>query len=134
MLAFVLLPFAVYMFTWIPWFHHFGWSWDAWWQNFTATLNFHEHGLNWTALDPKTGLQTPTHPYYARQWRWILDLRPTSFYVKDLGPDIEQVLAIGNPIVFWVSVFASCSRSRGDACALAGGFIWWPSSASTAPR
>lgn len=105
-LAFVLLPFAVYMITWIPWFHHFGWSWTAWWQNLTATLNFHEHGLNWTALDPKTGLQTPTHPYYARQWKWILDLRPTSFYVKDLGPDIEQVLAIGNPIVFWASVFA----------------------------
>ena len=26
--------------------------------------------------------------------------------MKDLGPDIEQVLAIGNPIVFWASVFA----------------------------
>jgi len=105
-LAFIILPLAVYMVTWIPWFHHFGWSWKDWWENFTATINFHAHGLNWTALDPKTGLQTPTHPYYARQWKWIFDLRPTSFYVKDIGPDIEQVLAIGHPLIFWASLLA----------------------------
>jgi dolichyl-phosphate-mannose-protein mannosyltransferase len=71
-IAFILVPLAVYMATWLPWFHAY----------------------------------TPTHPYYARAWKWIIDARPTSFFVKDLGPDIEQVLAIGNPFIFWASVFA----------------------------
>jgi dolichyl-phosphate-mannose-protein mannosyltransferase len=105
-IAFLLVPLAVYMATWLPWFHHFGWSWDRWWENFTATIRFQRNGIQWTALDPKTGVYTPTHPYYARAWKWIIDARPTSFFVKDIGPDIEQVLAIGNPFIFWASVFA----------------------------
>jgi dolichyl-phosphate-mannose-protein mannosyltransferase len=105
-IAFVFVPVAVYMATWIPWFHHFGWSWGRWMDNLTASFDFHRHGIQWTALDPKTGVSTPTHPYYARAWKWIIDARPTSFYVKDVGPDIEQVLAIGNPFIFWASVVA----------------------------
>jgi len=106
MIAFLFVPIAVYMATWLPWFHHFGWSWDRWWENMTAAIDFHRHGIQWTALDPKTGVYTPTHPYYARAWKWIIDARPTSFYVKDIGPDIEQVLAIGNPFIFWATIFA----------------------------
>ena len=105
-IAFLFVPLAVYMATWLPWFHHFGWSWTRWWENFTATVRFQHNGIQWTAIDPKTGVSTPTHPYYARAWKWIIDARPTSFYVKDIGPDIEQVLAIGNPFIFWATVFA----------------------------
>jgi len=64
-LALLVVPIAVYMVTWIPWFHHFGWSWSTWMQNQAATWDFHHNGIEWTKLDPKTGLQTPTHPYYA---------------------------------------------------------------------
>ncbi len=105
-IALVFVPIVVYMVTWLPWFHHFGWSWDRWWENMTASIHFHRTGIQWTALDPKTGAYTPTHPYYARAWKWIIDARPTSFFVKDIGPDIEQVLAIGNPMIFWASVVA----------------------------
>ena len=28
-------------------------------------------------------------------------LRPVSYFVEDLGPDIRQILAIGNPVLFW---------------------------------
>jgi dolichyl-phosphate-mannose-protein mannosyltransferase len=105
-IAFVLVPIVVYMASWLPWFHHFGWSWDRWWENMTASFDFHRHGIQWTSIDPKTGVATPTHPYYAKAWKWIIDARPTSFYVKDVGPDIEQVLAIGNPMIFWASVVA----------------------------
>jgi dolichyl-phosphate-mannose-protein mannosyltransferase len=105
-IAFVLIPLVVYMATWLPWLHHFGWSWSKWWENFTATIRFQRNGIQWTALDPKTGVYTPTHPYYAKAWKWIIDARPTSFFVKDIGPDIEQVLAIGNPFIFWASVVA----------------------------
>ncbi len=105
-LALVLVPLAVYMVTWIPWMHHFGWNWGRWFDNLAATWRFHHNGIDWTRLDPKTGLQTPTHPYYARPWKWILLLRPINFYVKDFGTDTEQILAIGNPFTFWASVVA----------------------------
>jgi dolichyl-phosphate-mannose--protein O-mannosyl transferase len=105
-LALLLAPIAIYMLTWIPWFHHFGWSWHAWVANMAATWDFHQHGIDWTKLDPKTGLQVPTHPYYAHAGGWILLLRPISFYVKNFGTSTEQILAIGNPFIFWMSVIA----------------------------
>jgi dolichyl-phosphate-mannose--protein O-mannosyl transferase len=33
-------------------------------------------------------------------------LRPISFYVKNFGTSTEQILAIGNPFIFWMSVIA----------------------------
>jgi dolichyl-phosphate-mannose--protein O-mannosyl transferase len=33
-------------------------------------------------------------------------MRPTSFYFEDRGPRMEQILAIGNPAVFWGSLLA----------------------------
>ncbi len=101
-LAFAIVPVAVYMVTWLPWFNHFGWSLKAWWEN--------QHGVMWRlppatctefALDSTTDTYTPTHPYYSKAWTWIPMLRPVNFYVRDLGPDIRQILAIGNPVVFW---------------------------------
>jgi dolichyl-phosphate-mannose-protein mannosyltransferase len=104
--ALIVVPIAVYMITWIPWFNHFGWSWHTWVDNFQATWRFHHNGIDWTKLDPKTGLQTPTHPYYARPWKWIPLLRPISFYANDVEGGTEQILAIGNPFIFWVSLLA----------------------------
>ena len=57
-------------------------------------------------LEPKTGLQTPTHPYYARPWGWIPIARPISFYAQDVTGGTQQILAIGNPFIFWASLFA----------------------------
>ncbi|MEO8477214.1 MAG: phospholipid carrier-dependent glycosyltransferase [Actinomycetota bacterium] len=103
-LAFAIVPLAVYMITWLPWFHHFGWSLKVWWENQTASWDYHKH-LTEFALDSKTDTYTPTHPYYSKAWEWIPMLRPISFYVRDLGPDIRQVLAIGNPMVFWFTAW-----------------------------
>ncbi len=105
-LALVLTPIAVYLITWIPWMHHFGWDWHAWVKNMGETWRFHRSGIEWTKLDPDTQLMTPTHPYYSRAWKWILLLRPINFYVKDFGVDTEQVLAIGHPFLFWASMVA----------------------------
>jgi dolichyl-phosphate-mannose-protein mannosyltransferase len=104
--ALLLVPIAVYMATWIPWFHHFGWSWSAWVKNQLDTWAFHHNGIDWTKLDPKTGLMTPTHPYYARPWKWLPLLRPISFYVHDVDGGTQQILAIGNPFIFWASLVA----------------------------
>jgi dolichyl-phosphate-mannose--protein O-mannosyl transferase len=105
-LALFLVPMAVYLITWLPWMHHFGWDWRAYIDNLRGTWEFHRGGIDWTAEDPTTHAQTPTHPYYARAWKWILLLRPISFYVDDFEGGSAQILAIGNPFLFWASVFA----------------------------
>jgi dolichyl-phosphate-mannose--protein O-mannosyl transferase len=105
-LALMLVPVAVYVVTWLPWIHHFGWDWGAFVENQLAAWRFHHSGIEWTKLDPKTGIMTPTHPYYARPWKWIPLLRPISFYVQNSGTDTEQILAIGNPFIFWMSLVA----------------------------
>ena len=107
-LAFVVLPLAVFVAIWLPWIHHFGWDWGRWWDTQVGSFDYHfKGGLEWTKIDPDTGSATPTHPYYARPWEWIIPPgRPTSFFVKDLGPDIQQILALGSPAVFWAYLFA----------------------------
>ncbi|MGE5227166.1 MAG: phospholipid carrier-dependent glycosyltransferase [Planctomycetaceae bacterium] len=105
-LAFALVPAVVFMITWIPWLVHFHWNWGFWWNTQVRSYDFHAHDMQWFAKDPKTGLMTPTHPYYSHPWEWLPMLRPTSFYVKDLGPDIQDILAIGNPAIFWGSIVA----------------------------
>ena len=32
-------------------------------------------------------------------------LRPVNYFVEDLGPDIRQILAIGNPVLFWGTIW-----------------------------
>jgi len=126
-IAFVLLPIAVYFVVYLPWFHHFGWSLKDWWENQTAMLAYHK-SLRTTALDTATNTYTPTHPYYSRAWTWLFMLRPVNFFSRDVGADIAQVLAVGNPAIFWASIWAIpfvtvMWRRRGDWRA---GFIVLP--------
>ena len=83
-IAFVVLPVAVYMIVYLPWFNHFGWSLKDWWENQTAMLAYHR-SLKTTALDVATNTYTPTHPYYSRAWTWLFMLRPVNFYSRDVG-------------------------------------------------
>ena len=106
------------MIVYLPWFNHFGWSLKDWWENQTAMLAYHR-SLRTTALDAATNTYTPTHPYYSRAWTWLFMLRPVNFYSRDFGADIAQVLAIGNPAIFWASLWAIpfvtvMWRRRGD--------------------
>jgi dolichyl-phosphate-mannose--protein O-mannosyl transferase len=105
LVAFVMVPIAVYFLVYLPWFHHFGWSIKAWWDNQSRMLAYHR-SLKATALDPSTGQYTPTHPYYSRPWTWLLMLRPVDFYSRNFGSNITQILAIGNPAIFWASLWA----------------------------
>jgi dolichyl-phosphate-mannose-protein mannosyltransferase len=105
-IAFGIVPAAVFMLTWFPWLHHFGWDWSKWLHTQGESIEYHRHTLQEFAEDPATGAMTPTHPYYSRPWQWFLVWRPTSFWTKDLGPDIREILAIGNPAVFWGSIVA----------------------------
>jgi dolichyl-phosphate-mannose-protein mannosyltransferase len=98
--AFAIVPFIVYTVTWIPWFVHFDASLNDWFNQHVDIAEYHR-GLRSTELDPDTDTFTPTHGYYSRAWTWIPMLRPVSYFVQDLGPDIRQILAIGNPVLFW---------------------------------
>jgi dolichyl-phosphate-mannose-protein mannosyltransferase len=118
LVAFVVLPIAVYMIVYLPWFNHFGWSLKDWWENQTAMFAYHR-SLKTTALDVATNTYTPTHPYYSRAWTWLLMLRPVNFASRDVGADIAQVLAVGNPAIFWATLWAVpfvalMWRRRGD--------------------
>ena len=101
-LAFGVVPVAVYLVTWFPWLHHFGWDMKLWWQNQQAAWDY-QRGLRSTAFDSKTHTFTPTHPYYSRPWTWLLMLRPVNMYAQYPAGRVQQVLAIGNPAVFWGS-------------------------------
>ena len=105
-LAFLLVPAAVYLTVYVPWFNHFGWSIKDWWANQQAMWHYHAT-LKATALDTATHTYTPTHPYYSPGWTWLLMLRPVSYWVKNgLNGAIAQILAIGNPAIFWGTIAA----------------------------
>lgn len=105
LLAFLLVPALVYMATWLPWFNHFGFHLGAWWDNQKAMWDYHK-GLTEFAYDSKTETFTPTHSYYSEAWSWILLRRPVNLYVLDVGDQVRQILTIGNPVLFWGSVWA----------------------------
>jgi dolichyl-phosphate-mannose--protein O-mannosyl transferase len=103
LLAFLITPAAVYLATWLPWFHHFGWSFGDWWANQVATWHYHQ-SLTWTSLDPKTHRYTPNHPYFSHAYSWLLMTRPVSMFAKRYGDTQREILAIGNPAIFWSSL------------------------------
>ena len=77
-----------------------------------SLLNYHEQIFQF--MD---GLST-RHPYESQPWDWFFITRPVAFYwntYKDAsglhvakagttGPWVQEVLAIGNPAIWWVSV------------------------------
>ncbi|HET9311429.1 MAG TPA: phospholipid carrier-dependent glycosyltransferase [Actinomycetota bacterium] len=98
--AFAIVPAAVYLLTWAPWYVHFHPTLADFLEQHRDIWDYHRD-LRSTALDPSSDTQTPTHAYYSRAWTWIPMLRPVNYFVEDLGPDIRQILAIGNPVLFW---------------------------------
>jgi dolichyl-phosphate-mannose-protein mannosyltransferase len=109
----LIVPIAVYVLSWLPWLYHFDHdplrdpvsSAVALWNHQGAMWRYHA-GLREFEVDPETGERTPTHPSYSPPWRWVVDMRPVSMFVEDLGPRVRQVLALGNPVTFWLGLWA----------------------------
>jgi dolichyl-phosphate-mannose-protein mannosyltransferase len=101
-LAFLFVPAAVYLLTYLPWFHHFGWSLSAWWDNQKEMWDYHQH-LQWFQVDSK-GVRTPTHPWLSHAWSWLVMERPVLFYAKYANGHTRWITTIGNPAIFWASV------------------------------
>jgi dolichyl-phosphate-mannose--protein O-mannosyl transferase len=91
-IAFLIVPVAVYLASYIGYFIERGADFGAFWQRQKAMFDFHS-GLK--AVNDQ-GLKT--HPYESTPWSWILMLRPVSYYYRSPG---AEVLGMGNPLVVW---------------------------------
>lgn len=103
-LFFVVVPVAVYLASYIGFFiDNGGFHLSLWWDRQTGMLQFHRHLL---AFDPDTGKKS--HPYQAPPWSWLVLARPVAYYYTHYSNDTirAEVLGIGNPIVFWLSLIA----------------------------
>lgn len=86
-LYFFLVPLAIYVATYIPFFaqgHGVAYAWD----------------LNKSAYVFHSGL-TATHPYQSSFLTWPIDMRPVFFY---LGSGRAKIYNLGNPMIFWMSL------------------------------
>lgn len=94
-LAFLLVPIALYLVSYARYWMLNGihpvafWKLQAAMESFHVTLNRFKEGGELT------------HPYESAPWGWPLLLRPVKFYFKQPG---SQILDVGNPAVFWASL------------------------------
>lgn len=85
---FLLLPFTVYLLTYLPMFLT-GHNLSIWWGMQEQMWWYH------------TGLRA-THPYSSSWWEWPLLIRPIYLYTSnEIGGMVARIYAMGNPLVFW---------------------------------
>jgi dolichyl-phosphate-mannose-protein mannosyltransferase len=128
-----LIPLVTYVLTWMNWFIS-GTGYD---RDYAQ-----RHGVSIPVISPLyslyeyhkemlqfgVGLSTP-HPYESQPWDWFVISRPVAFFwqtytdpaglhvetqAKVVGPYVREVLALGNPAIWWLSLPAMA------AC-----LIWW---------
>lgn len=103
----IVLGFSGYAVSWLGWFLSDN-AYDRQWSDsaITSWIQYHQSALNF-----HTGL-TSEHPYAAPAFGWPLQLRPTSFWYESYangqqGCDVDkcagEVLALGNPFLWWLS-------------------------------
>jgi len=93
--AFIMVPVAIYMLTYIPYFM-LGHTVREWVAQQVSMYEFHAS-------------LTQGHPYQSRWWSWPLLIRPIWYEYSEAAPQIHRgILAIGNPFVWWASLPAFC--------------------------
>lgn len=85
--AFVAVPFAIYLGVYIQFF----------WMGHTLA--------QWVELQRQmwyyhTSLKA-THAWASSPWTWPLMIKPVWYYVNYLGDNIQNVFAMGNPLIWW---------------------------------
>lgn len=149
LVSIVGIAFGVYLLTWTGWFlTDSGWdrNWAASqppsWIPAALRSLVHYHAEAWNF---HVHLTSP-HSYSSNAWSWFLQTRPTSFYYENFsntangspndGGSAAEVLALGNPIVWWAGSIALLHQiwrwaARRDwrsgavlAAVLAGWFPW----------
>ena len=82
------------------------------------------------------------HPYQSQPWDWLVITRPVAFYWESYtnaagtnlapatsGPWVREVLAIGNPAIWWLSIPALLFCLAGGSPGATGGLAppcWLP--------
>jgi len=142
----VAVPLAVYVLSFagrldgsvlaVPWDRH-SWAW--------AFVHRQAHILGFHA-----DLRGP-YPYESPAWSWPLLKRPVVFAFEDTGGTFREILALGNPVVWWggsLAVVVCAARwirgLRSDRIAgatpgpegvllagVAAGYLWWLPATST---
>jgi len=67
--------------------------WNGIWQHQRAMLDFH------TQLGGD-------HPYQSPPWSWPLLQRPVAYWFGDEGGSYREIMALGNPVVWWPGLVA----------------------------
>jgi len=117
-----LIPLVTYTLTWLGWLiTNTGYARDYAQQNGTnipvispliSLFQYHRQMVQFGV-----GLSTP-HPYESQPWDWFVISRPVAFFWNSYtdpaglhaakagttGPWVQEVLAIGNPVIWWVSI------------------------------
>ncbi len=86
-LWFLLLPFTIYLLTYLPMFLS-GHGLDIFWGMQKQMWWYH------------TGLRA-THAYSSSWWSWPLLFRPVWLFTEGVGNSVRNIYAMGNPVVFW---------------------------------
>ncbi|TML77024.1 MAG: phospholipid carrier-dependent glycosyltransferase [Actinobacteria bacterium] len=132
--ALVLLPIAIYIASYTPWFvdshrynlpqcsketttfsfgvYHLGGLAGQWLCYQHEVYNFHANLQKYVpTTDPTTGktVKTPGHPYYGNAWTWPWIGRPVAHYYQSTGSGSKQldseILGLPNPMIWWPSFF-----------------------------
>jgi dolichyl-phosphate-mannose-protein mannosyltransferase len=128
-----LIPLVTYVLTWMNWFvTNTGYDRDYAQQHgvnipvisqLYSLYEYHKEMLQFGV-----GLSAP-HPYESQPWDWFVISRPVAFFWQTytdpaglhvetranvVGPYVREVLAIGNPAIWWLSLPA-----------MAVCLIWW---------
>jgi dolichyl-phosphate-mannose--protein O-mannosyl transferase len=89
------------------------------WLDGTFWRNVFEHQR--AMLDFHTSLGG-NHPYESQPWSWLLDRRPVAYFFVDDGGSYREILALGNPVVWWTALAALVVLA---VAWLRRGASWW---------
>jgi dolichyl-phosphate-mannose--protein O-mannosyl transferase len=105
-LAFTVVPVAVYLLTYIPYF--------------LLGHNARDFVAHQVSMYQFHASLTEGHPYQSAWWSWPILLRPIWYEYAEAAPGFHRgILAIGNPILWWATlpafafVAARVARTRG---------------------
>ncbi|MEO0853982.1 MAG: phospholipid carrier-dependent glycosyltransferase, partial [Cyanobacteria bacterium J06648_11] len=113
-ICFGLIPVAVYIIQWIPhiWLYPRGvkempFGTDALPVFWNTLRDLHRDLLNnHTNANVGVGTDEAVHPYCANWLSWPVLGRPISYHFDSSGDTWSSVLAIGNPILWWLALSA----------------------------
>jgi dolichyl-phosphate-mannose--protein O-mannosyl transferase len=94
-LAFAVVPFFVYLATWLPWLAERGFDLLELFSHHDDMWDFHRN------LSTETPAGDPVHPYMSGAWSWFLLARPVSYYWQGDPNCCREILGMGNPVLFW---------------------------------